>query len=130
MATTFLGLTVEQQRAYVMKIEAAAPAEIEIARIAKVAARTAEAWRAHRDANASQAKRETRDDKGPAPAQEKPRSWAVPTPGRLESMAALGTLATWFQQQMLVKQTYWTGQLFDEIQGNIFAAGDIAMELG
>ena len=56
----------EQQRAYVMKIEAAAPAEIEIACIAKIAARTVEAWRAHRDANASQAKRETRDDKGPA----------------------------------------------------------------
>ena len=45
-------------------------------------------------------------------------------------MAALGTLATWFQQQMLVKQTYWTGQLLDEIQGNILAAGDIAMEVG
>lgn len=112
---------------YAAKARHEPPAEIKVARIAQIAARTAEAWRVHRGANASQAKHETRHDKIPAPAKEILRSWAVPTPGRLETMAALETLAIRFQQQKRVEQALWTGQLLDEIQGNTFAAGDFAM---
>ena len=43
-------------------------------------------------ANASQTKRESLDDEGPAPAQDKPRSCAVPTPAGGETMEALGYL--------------------------------------
>ena len=46
MATYFLGLTVEQQRAYATKARAEAAAELKIAGISKVATRTAKAWRA------------------------------------------------------------------------------------
>ena len=41
---------------------------------------------------ASETKRETRDGKGPAPAQEIPRSRAVPTPGPRDSMIARDSL--------------------------------------
>ena len=41
MATSFLGLTVEQHWAYATKARAEAPAKLEIAGIAKAAARTA-----------------------------------------------------------------------------------------
>ena len=105
------------------KTRAEAPAELKIDGIAKVATRTAKAWRASRGANvANKGKRETRDGKGPAPAQEIPisRSRAVPTPGRWESMIALDSLLKWYQEQKLVKQIYWTARLLDAIKNSIF----------
>ena len=64
MTTYLLGLTVEQQGDYVTKARAEAPAALEIAAIAEVARKNAEAWRAYRHANvASETKQETRDGK-------------------------------------------------------------------
>ena len=95
MAASFLGLTEEQQRSYLLKAPAAASAQQEIAGIGKVAKRAAIAWRSHRGLGACQPKRESQDDKGSAPAQEIPRSCAVPTLGRRETMDAIGYLAMW-----------------------------------
>ena len=45
-------------------------------------------------------------------------------------MEALGGLAIWWHEQQLTKQTFWTAGLFDEIEGDIPEAGDIASVTG
>ena len=118
----------EQKRAYVTKIEAAAPAEIQIARVAKWAVRTLAVWKTYRDAtHTSEPMRVTRDAEGRAKAQAMPRSYAVQTPGALESLEELYRIADWYQQQA---KKYWTASMLDEIETSIVQAGWIALQLG
>lgn len=92
-----------------------APAELELARIAKVATISAKAWRAYRDANlASQTKQENRHGKGSARAQKIPRSDAVPTPGCWESNIALGRLLDGIKAISLWKKHLGRLTLLDE----------------
>ena len=100
---------------------AEAPAELELARIAKLATISDKAWRAYRDANVtSQTKQENRDGKGSARTQKIPRSHAVPTPGRWESNIALGRLLDGTRAISLWKKHLERLELLDETQGSIF----------
>ena len=45
-------------------------------------------------------------------------------------MEALGVLAVWWHEQQLTKQMLWTAELFDEIEGEILEARDIAFVIG
>ena len=105
-----------------------APTEIEMCKVRATAARTLRAWKAHRDANRNKAS--PHDVQGSAPGQERPRTRAFQAQGRLESMEAFGGLAVWWHEQQLTKQTFWTAGLFDEIEGNILKARDIAFVMG
>ena len=88
-----------------------APTEIEMCKVRATAGRTLKAWKAHRDANRNKAS--SHDVQGSAPGQERPRTRAFQTQGRLESMEALGGLAVWWREPQLKKQTFWTAGLFD-----------------
>ena len=135
MATSFLGLTVQEHEDYVKKATTEAPLEQELTffsfffsssggwvkiklklphfhvsgkertKFRRTAARTLRAWKALRDASFEAG---NIDVQGSAPGQEKPRTHAYQTQGRLESMAALGNLAVWLHEPKLVKQTFWT----------------------
>ena len=63
MGPSFRRLTEEQQRGYLLRADAAAPAELETAGISKIAEMTVIAWRSHRDADACPRKRESRGEK-------------------------------------------------------------------
>ena len=93
-----------------------------------VAARPLRAWQAHRDANHNKAI--SHDVQGSGPGQERPRTCAFQTQGRRESMEALLGLAAWWLEQKLIKQTFWTAKILDEIEGDILEARDIAFPMG
>ena len=105
-----------------------APTEIQMCKVCATAARTARAWKAHRDANHNKAS--SHDVQESAPGQERPRSRAFQTQGRLESMVALRGLVVWWHEQQLAKQMFWTAGLFDEIEDDILEARDIAFVMG
>ena len=128
METSFAGLTLEQHIGHIRKATMEAPTEVEMCKVRATAAKTLNAWKAHRDANHNKAS--SHDVQGSAPGQERPRSRAFQTQGCLESMEALGGLAVWWHEQQFIKQTFWTSGLFDEIEGDILEARDIAFVMG
>ena len=129
MANSFLNLTAEKHD-YIIQTRAETAYEIELRRVGKIATRITAAIRAYREETISLPKRETCNDKGPAPAQEIPSSRAAQTRGPLEyAWYVLGELEKWYKQQQFVAQTNWSNRWLQELKDSILEAGQIALEL-